>query len=255
MAVSSALPVGSPRWAWRARVERRPELPVLGISAAAWVVLLLVLRGTPTSSSGHDHGTSHLTTTGQPGDEWLSGAGRGALLWVVMTVAMMLPLAVPGLRYVARMVPRRGRLAATSTFASAYVVAWLPAAVLAGGVHPGTPPDWPVVAAVFLLAAGWELTPIKRAALLRGHRHHVVRAQQPARRRTCWSFGLRRGGWCLVSCGPAMLALMIGHHALVPLLVLAVGAVVQQLSPDAHWRRTWSAAGLVLLAVGAPWLI
>jgi predicted metal-binding membrane protein len=189
------------------------------------------------------------------GTDWLAGAGRGALLWVLMTVAMMLPLAIPGLRYVARMTPRRGQLVATSTFAAAFVLAWLPGAVLAAGVHAGTSPRWPVVAAAFLGAAGWELAPAKRTALLRGHRHHVVRAQQPARRRTCWSFGLRRGGWCVVSCGPAMLALMVAHHALVPLLVLGIGAAVQQLSADAHWHRSWSAAGLVTLAAAAPWLV
>jgi len=251
-------PVGVPsrRW-WHSLLERRPELLALTAAAVAWVALLTLLlapdASSPSSSPPHDHAAMH--GTGPPADgELLSEAGRGALLWVMMVVAMMLPLAVPGIRYVARMVPRRGRLGATSTFAAAYVVVWLPGVAVVVAVHGQMPSGWPVVATAFLLAAAWELTPAKRTALLRCHRRHVVRAGQPARRRTCLVFGLRRGGWCVVSCGPAMLALMVGHHALVALIVLAVGAAVQQFSPDAHWHRRWSAAGLGVLAVSTPWL-
>jgi len=258
MAAATLLATGSPRRGWGLLLERRPELPTLVAAAAAWVALLWLLltpgSAAPTSAPGH-HDHAGMTRPELPGGEgWLTDAGRGALLWVLMLVAMMLPLAVPGIRYVARMVPRRGRLAATTTFAAAYVAAWLPGMVLAVGVHVLTPPRWPVVTGAFLLAASWELTPVKRTALLRCHRRRVVRARQPGRLRTSAAFGFRRGGWCVVSCGPAMLALMVAQHAVAPMLLLAGGAAVQQLTPDAHWFRHWSAAVLAVLAVTSPWL-
>lgn len=242
---------------WRTEVlGRRPELPALAAAAIAWGVLLALLLApapvaAPTGAADHHHAGS---TGAEPASSQgvLADAGLGVVVWVLMVVAMMLPLAVPGIRYVARMVPRHGRLAATSTFAVAYVVAWLPGAFLALALHAWTVASWPVVAAGYILAAVWELTPAKRRALLRCHRRRVIRARQPARWRSCWAFGLHRGGWCVLSCGPAMLALTVSQHALVPLLVLAAGAALQQYSPESHWHRQWSAAALSVLAVAAP---
>ncbi|HMR49196.1 MAG TPA: DUF2182 domain-containing protein [Arachnia sp.] len=254
--MATTLPAQAPL---RRRAEvlgRRPEFPALAVAAVAWVALLAMLVAPPpvvatTGGAGHHHAGSTGAESAAT-QRVLADAGQGVAVWVLMVVAMMLPLAVPGIRYVARMVPRRGRLAATSTFAAAYVVAWLPGAILAVGLHAWPAPGWPVVSAGFLLAAAWELTPLKRKALLRCHRRQVIRARQPARWRSCWAFGLRRGGWCVVSCGPAMLALMLSQHALVPLLVLAAGVAAQQYLPDAHWHRKWSAAALLALAVATP---
>jgi len=231
-----ARPVAAARGWDEPLLDRRPELPALVLAAAAWLVILA-------ASVSHGHGA------GLDGARWSpSGAGRGALLWVVMVLAMMLPLTVPSLRYVARMVPRRGRSGAMATFGAAYVVAWLPGAAPAALVDARPPTSTLVVAAGFVAAAAWELTPMKRRALLRCHRHAVVRAHQPARRRTCWSYGLRRGGRCVASCGPAMGALTLSHHSLVPTVVVAVGLAVQQLHPDAYWYRGRAAGVLLWLA-------
>jgi len=231
-------------------VERRPELPALAVAAGAWVVLFATAPR-PAQPAVHHH--QHMGGMEHGTDAWsMSGAQRGAILWVAMTVAMMLPLTIPSLRYVGRMVPRSARLAATATFSAGYVVAWLPGVVLAIAVHARPPAPGSVVVAAFVVAAAWELTLLKRKALLRCHRHHVVRAHQPARRRSCWRFGLRRGAWCMASCGPVMGALMVGAHALVPMVVVTIGLAVQQFNPVAHWYRTWSAGGLVALAACTP---
>jgi hypothetical protein len=47
-------------------------------------------------------------------------------------------------------------------------------------------------------------------------------------------------------------ALMLAAHALVPLVVVAVGLAVQQFNPVAHWYRTWSAGVLVALGALSP---
>src|SRR5690349_18320283 len=125
MDAMSVSPIGSPPLRrWRGLLERRPELLTLAAAAVAWVVLLtpLLAPNTPARSSvpRDDHMAMHGSDLHTRGG-WLSDAGHGALLWVAMVLAMMLPLALPGIRYVARMVPRRGRLEATSTFAAAYV--------------------------------------------------------------------------------------------------------------------------------------
>lgn len=249
MALTTTLAAQAPARRWVELLGRRPGLPALAASAVAWVVLLRLVAPVQPASGGHG---PHAPTTHPEAGEVVLDAGRGLLVWVLMVVAMMLPLAVPGIRYVARMVPRRGRVAATSTFAGAYVVAWLPLGVLTLGLHGRTAATWPVVAAAFLLAAAWELAPAKRTALLRCHRHQVVRARQPARRHSCWAFGMRRGAWCVATCGPAMVALAVTAHAVVPLLVVTAGAWLQQLTVNAHWHRQWSAAALAALALTAP---
>lgn len=236
-------------------VDRRPELPVLAIAGVAWVFVLRAALET-SGAAGLHHVHSPASMLSMPGMAMGAGhlspmwvAAEAAGLWVAMTVAMMLPLTVPSLRHIGRMVPRSGRAGASATFSTAFVVTWLPGVALAVWIHSWLPvPAW-VAAAAFVVAGAWELTPVKRRALLRCHRNAVVRAAQPARRRTCWSFGVRRGAWCVASCGPAMVALVLCGHALVPLALLTAVLTVQQFSADAYRSRTWTAAALAAIAL------
>lgn len=239
----------------RHTAECQPEWAVIVLAAAGWVALLrLSFASHPTS--GH---LAHSAGAGSAGGmAGMPGMPQAAAwrppveavgLWVVMTVAMMLPLTVPSLRHVARMVPRSARSVALATFCSAFVVAWLPGAALAVWIHSRLPVSAGIVAAAFVAAGAWELTSIKRTALLRCHRTAVIRAAQPGRRRTCWQYGLRRGAWCAASCGPLMVALALSGHTPLPLLLVSLGVTVQRYSPDAYRSRGLSAAGFSAIAV------
>jgi len=244
----------------RHSAERRPEWWVLAVSAACWVALLrlsLSSQGSigpgSTPMSGGDATLNEMA--GMCGVSRATGwwswrpPGEAVGMWVVMTVAMMIPLTIPSLRHVARMVPQAARSAALATFCSAFVLAWIPGVALAVWIHGRPPVSAGIVAAAFVAAGVWELTPMKRRALLACHRTAVIRAAQPGRRRTCWQFGIRRGAWCTASCGPLMVALLLTGHALIPLLVVTVGLAVQRYSSEAHRVRGWSAAGFSLIAV------
>lgn len=232
--------------AWRNRLEQRPELPVLLVALLCWLVLLTAGASArhPDEQVAPAHSMHMHGVADHPGDA--SAAWYGAGLWIFMVIAMMLPLTTPSLRYVARMVPRKSRAAAQFAFVIAYLAVWAPGATLAAFVHTW-PTGVPVLAGVCATAAAgvWELTPLKRRALLQGHRHQPVRALEPARTRSCLAFGFHRGTWCVASCGPAMVALtFLGHNAFVSVLMF-IGLTLQQFTPDAHWYRKWSAAGLV----------
>ena len=246
----------------RQRAERRPEWAALVAAAAGWALLLRVSLQTHDTTGHHSiHGAGAGASGGlagmpgmarEVGWEWPWRHPAEAVgMWVVMTVAMMIPLTVPSLRHVARMVPRSARAAALATFCSAFVLAWIPGAALAVWIHGRPPVSVGLVATAFVAAGAWELTPIKRRALLACHRTAVIRAAQPGRRRTCWRYGLGRGAWCTASCGPLMMALLLTGHALLPLLLVSLGLVVQRYSPDAYRLRGWSASALSLIALVA----
>lgn len=243
----------------RQTAERRPEWAVLVVAAVSWVALLRMSLGS--------QGSTGSLSTYQPGAgaqlggvAGMCGSSRGAGwgwrppaeavgMWVVMTVAMMIPLTIPSLRHVSRMVPRAARSGALVTFCSGFVLAWIPGAALAVWIHGRLPVSAGIVAGAFVAAGAWELTPMKRRALLRCHQTAVIRAAQPGRRRSCWQYGIRRGAWCTASCGPLMVALLLTGHALLPLLAVTVGLTVQRYSPDAYRSRGRSAAAFSMIAV------
>lgn len=244
----------------RQRAEHRPEWSALVVAALGWVVLLRMSLASPGSVVGRSTGPSTLgdlsgglagmcgIVRGTGWSTW-SRPAQAAGMWVVMTLAMMLPLTVPSMRHVARMVPAAARPAALAIFCSAFVLAWMPGASLAVWVHGRPPVTAGIVAGAFVAAGAWELTPVKRQALLACHRTAVIRAAGPGRRRTCWRYGLSRGAWCTASCGPLMLALLLSGHAIVALLAVSVGLTLQRYSLDAYRLRGWSAAAFSLIAL------
>ena len=178
----------------------------------------------------------------------VGSAGVVVLWWSLMTVAMMLPTTAPSIRYVCRMTPRRQRALAVALFCAAFVTTWLPGGLILICLHRlGPEPRW-VGASAFLVAAVWELTPLKRRALLRCHRTAVIRAQQPELTRSCVAFGADRARWCITSCGPAMGALLLGAHTPILMGALAVILFGQKFIATGYRHPRWAASALALLA-------
>jgi hypothetical protein len=148
--------------------------------------------------------------------------------WAVMSIAMMLPGLLPAL-------PSRSTRNA-AVLAAGYLVPWLVAAPLAWVIGSQVPT--PVL---FLAAAAWQVAPWRSDALLR-----------------CPDNGIMRGAWCLLACGPLMLALTAvtsAAHATAPwagVVVMAIATVAMLLERRGR-AMTWEIA--VALLVGAAVLL
>ena len=188
-------------------VTLHPEWWVVAAVVAAWPLFLVLVDSHGASPGSHNHLASASAAL------WWSAPVAGLVLWLTMTVAMMLPTNVAAVRYVAFSSLRSRRNRAIAWFVVGFIVAWVPVGFVAAwthGTHPAT--KWVVLAVVG--AALWELSPWKRRALLRCRRSSPIRLRGAAARRSCATYGGHVGWQCLVSCGPAMVALAVAGHPL-----------------------------------------
>jgi len=191
--------------------------------------------------------------------------GLGALgwflgVWVVMMAAMMLPSVAPTVAIYSRMRRNRSRLAPV-VFTAGYLVSWAGAGVAAfaianvGNRISGDVLAWDragrwVAGATLLIAAIYELTPLKDACL--------GRCRSPfgfllGSWREGWSgalqMGIEHGAWCLGCCWALMASLFaLGFMSIAWMAFLGVLIAVEKLSP---WLRvaTYGTAA-ILFAIG-----
>jgi len=235
----------SPGGLWRrAGVE---EKALVAVSASSWIALIVC--------SGADGGAG---ICGGPwrGDLVVGEFGWRAVMAMLMTLAMMLPLTSGSLRFVVlRSFPWRRRRS-VGWWLAGYLSLWMAAILLlslavSAAVAGASGGVWPAAGA-FLFAAVWQLTPFKRWALRACHHTQPlyptgVRADLASAR-----FGARIAGACVVSCGPLMLAAMA---APAPILAMT-GAFAIALFERRVWRPPIAptAIGLALIAAGlAGW--
>jgi predicted metal-binding membrane protein len=178
-------------------------------------------------------------------------------VWVVMMAAMMFPSVAPTVALYSRMSRRRWTPVA---FVAGYLATWTAAGVVAFvmGVIAGrvTPrPLWDdagrlLTGATLLLAAAYELTPLKRACL--------AKCRSPlglllGSWRDGWAgalrMGVRNGAWCVGCCWALMASLFaLGVMSPVWMAVVAVLITVEKILP---WRRTATyGVALTLLVLG-----
>jgi predicted metal-binding membrane protein len=197
------------------------------------------------------------------------GSDPGALsfylsTWVVMMAAMMFPSIVPvalAHRELHRRATGGGPRGASTVFVLGYIAVWAAAGIggyvvleagrsLDGGLLAWHEAGRWAAAAVLLLAAGYELTPLKRTYLT------VCRAPRAALAED-WRegqggglrMGMRHGRACLGCCWALMAALFaLGAMSLVWMLLVSVLIAAEKLLP----RRAIAIAGVasVLAALG-----
>ena len=217
------------------------------------VALLLALGGlawwsTAARMSGMDQGPG--TPLGALG--WFLG------VWTVMMAAMMFPSVAPTVALYARMANRRWPLAPPA-FTLGYLVAWAAAGVVAYGLFEfvrgalGSQLAWNgagrwVAGGTLVIAAGYELTPLKDACLgkcrsplgflLGSWRDGVSGAFQ---------LGARHGAWCVGCCWALMASLFaLGVMSLAWMAFVATLIALEKILP---WRRTITFATAALLLV------
>jgi predicted metal-binding membrane protein len=226
------------------RVAIAPRLDLLGISAAAWIGLVVWSR-----SMGNGPGTMGL------------GIGAFVGAWTVMMAAMMLPaVTIPGITQSSSLgEPAWRQHAGTLLFAVPFIAVWAVLSIPAywaarGTAHAAGTGFGPrlVAVVVFVVYAGFQWSPVKARLLGRcwsiPHSHDNHEGLGKAA-----DSGLRYGLTC-VACSWATMGLMfafglmsVGGMAILAAVIYAERRWAHQLIPKA--------AGLVGLAYGVSILM
>ena len=216
---------------------------LLALAAAGWVWTVDHMRGM-------DAGP--WTALGSFG--WFVG------VWIVMMAAMMFPSVAPTVALYARMTRRRSPLAPL-LFAAGYLVTWAAAGAAAFAVAAagrgiaGDVLAWDragrwVAGATLLVAAVYELTPVKDVCLgkCRSPLGFLLGSWRDGPRGAL-EMGAKNGAWCVGCCWALMASLFaLGIMSVAWMALVAALIAVEKTLP---WRRaaTWGTAA-ILLALG-----
>lgn len=161
-------------------------------------------------------------------------------LWLAMSAAMMLPTIVPA-TYLAATLGRSATL-----FVLGYAAVWAAAGLLAFGAARalGGAARWLAVGAV-LLAAVYQLTPLKEACLRR-----CRSPMGTLMRRRSLHAGIEHGVHCLGCCWALMLALIaLGIGSMLWMVALAAVVLIEKVAPLGERAPVLVAAALAGTAV------
>jgi predicted metal-binding membrane protein len=238
-----------------------------GVTALAWVYLL-VLAGSISTKGSED---SHLTDSVMGLRSWTMVDGVFMfLMWAIMMVGMMLPSAVPMTLLYAGMLPKAERqgtpMAPTAAFVSGYLALWglfsVGATVVQWGLHeaallsPMMVAKSQVLGAALLIVAGvYQLTPWKAVCLdhCRSPAHFIAEHWRPG---ACGAFrlGFHHGAFCLGCCWALMGLLFVGGVMNVLwIAAITIFVFLEKVLPGGDWsvRLGWvSGIGLIASGVG-----
>jgi predicted metal-binding membrane protein len=209
---------------------RRPELGASVVVVAAWVAVLALA-----AAGGHRH---------------VSG---GLPYWMLVTVAMIGPAALAGIRHTGLNSLRWRRRRAMVEFAAAYLALWIAfgALALAVAARVLVLVPRPVAFAIVLAgAAAWQLCPLKRRWLRDCHRSVPLPPRGWVAEKAALRFGLRNGAACLGSCWCLMLVMVVAS-GLVWTVLLAGFVTAEKLLQQPRRATRFGAAVLAIAAAGA----
>jgi predicted metal-binding membrane protein len=225
----------------RARLAYAPQTWVYFVAAAAMVILLARHLFPAPEAAHHHHGAHDAMPAAAPplASTWL--------WWTVMSVAMMFPVAAAGARRIAQASLWRRRHIAMAEFLVGYLAVWaligLVAVWVVSMVWPHGAPRY-TVAAALLVAAVWQVTPIRRRVLRRCRGPAFVNVRGWQSDRDCSMEGVKYGRRCVVTCGPVMAVMALGHS-----LLLMACLVVMMMTERARGPNPAQRAGRPLEAV------
>lgn len=226
----------------------RVRSPVLLLSAAAWIWLVLDPGGSMTHAHAHAH--SHSLPASLPSLLAMYSPASLAAGWGLMLVAMMAPALILPISHLRLRSFKRRRARSTVLFVAAYAAIWMAAGgVLTAGilaVRLSAPDSYLPAAGVALLAIVWQLSPVKQRCLNRCHAHTELAAFGVAADLDALRFGASHGIWCVGSCWALMLAPMLlpqGHVA--AMAFVAVLTFSERLEHPRTPRWRWRGLGKV----------
>lgn len=241
------------------RIGRRPTLWVeLGI-AAAWIALILgstLAQGSSPSPAWANGALwvceigTHGSGGGHPGD----GADGGSFLagtpmWLLMATAMMVPASMPAVTHVGTKSLFWRRRRATVEFLAVFLALWIVvgAAVLEPLSGWGPAGSAYGLAAALALAAVWQLTPLKRKAMLACHRSRPLPPRGWRASAGVADFALHNGSACVASCWAMMLAAALAG----PASLLWMGGMTAVMTAEKVAEKPQSASRRVAALLGA----
>jgi fatty acid desaturase len=245
--------------ALRWRLAREPQTWVYAVAGAAALAVVVhhLAPGGAGAHDGHHHQMTMATADPMPDVAAASEPlWAGWLWWTVMAAAMMLPIAARSAGRVARAGMWHRRHVAMVEYLGGYLAMWslagLAAVALAAAVWPG---GAPAVAAglVLLLAAGWQVMPVRRRVLLRCRGAGFVNVVGWRADRDCAAVGYADGQRCVFTCGPAMAVMALSHSLILmaAMTVLLCSERARGPNPAQRAGRPLEAWGMAVLAVAA----
>ncbi len=187
-----------------ARERSQIRAPVLFVSAAAWILLVLEPHGMGMHAqhAGMPDGSLDMLLASNP-------PASLALGWTLMLAAMMAPLLIAPVRHVRDRSFARRRARSIGLFVAGYASVWMAAGVmlmsLAMAVRLRAAESFAPLGIAAIVALVWQFSPLKQRCLNRGHAHPQLAAFGRAADVGVFRFGLTHGVWCVGSCWALML--------------------------------------------------
>jgi predicted metal-binding membrane protein len=198
------------------------------------------------STDGFSH--AQHAHSAMPWMEWMAH-------WLMMVVAMMFPLVLDSVHRTAARSLWARRHRAIAGFLAGYMILWIAVGFLANavsGLHfnrsmsPATE-----AAGGFLVAALWQLTPMKSRAVLSCHLSMPLAPRGWRADYDCIRYGWRIGSGCLVSCWALMLACVLSGHSVFAMGVASLTGFAERYVIRLDQRLVFGALSVVGLAYAA----
>jgi predicted metal-binding membrane protein len=177
----------------------------------------------------------------------LTGAlGPAIGMWTLMVIAMMLPATLPAVRHVAHNRLRWRRRRATVTFVAVYLGIWgaFGAPLVALSPLWSAAGDHVRVVVALTLAVAWQLTPLKRRALLDCHLPSPLPPRGPRATAGVIRFALRNGTACVRSCWAMMVAMALASSGALAWTLLICAIVTTEKLAQRPRRATRAGAAV-----------
>jgi hypothetical protein len=167
-----------------------------------------------------------------------------------MVVAMMLPMSARPARWLAHrsLARRRGRTLILHTLS--YLCVWLVLGLAITPIVVALEAPVMITVGTLVLAAAWQVTPYRRRVLQRCGAGRAPAIHGWLADLDCIRAGMRTGRRCILTCGPAMAAMIATHHLATMAAVTAVLASERRRAPNPEERAGRSAEAIGLAAVG-----
>jgi len=238
------------------------RLPLLAISASAWLLLAAGVGSTGPSTHRRPM-TAHAMSSAQAGASRIDPAPSAMAGWTLMLAAMMTPVVAAPIGHVRTRSFARRRSRAVALFVIGYVAVWLAAAfalfplsTMAHTLAPGS--GMPFALAAFV-AVAWQCSPLKQRALNRCHARRELAAFGVGADLDAIRFGATHGFWCVASCWAMMLlpsTLPLGHIAAMAAVACWMAAERLEPATTPAWAlrtpRTAARAALARLQMRRP---
>lgn len=233
--IASTLLARISRAARRARdlLEWHPEWWMLAISVIAWLMFAASMRVSSTPSVCSSIYPGPVSTSPRFTTEYGN--------WLLMTLAMMLPLVVLPLRHVAFRSFRSHRNRAMAAFMVGYLAVWtvvgaafVPLMILIAAGESGQFALWLAV----MLAIAWQFAPAKTRAARRCHRTEALSASGYRAYFDCLTFGVRTGSNCAMSCWALMFVSALAMHNLLAMIC------IQAIMINDRYELPWASGAL-----------